>query len=180
MAARYTSSRSKGPDKTHKVECSLQAGPLPLRGGGCRERRRRGDSSSSGAVPPETASAPPPEPEPALDAAPAAAASSGKHKKNYDYDWEQRKLRQILLRRGILVKIKDTNERLIEKLAAHVSVNRAPLQAMLPQPALELASAAVRTTHELREECRKLGGCRVLNIGVRRAARRQASGSARS
>ena len=55
------------------------------------------------------------------------------------------------------MKTKETNERLIEKLAAHVSVNRAPLQTMPPQPALELASAAVRATHELREECRKLG-----------------------
>ena len=36
-------------------------------------------------------------------------------------------------------------------------MNRAPLQAMPLQPALELASAAVRTTHELREDCRKLG-----------------------
>ena len=115
-------------------------------------------SSSSGPAPPEPASAPAPAPAPAMDAAPPAAAPG--MPPAYDYEWEQRQLRKILHRRGIRVKVNATNDRLIKKLAAQafpdVFLASTP-RTMPPQPALELASATVRTTHDLREECRTLG-----------------------
>jgi hypothetical protein len=123
---------------------------------------RAAESSSSGPAAPEAASAPAPAPAEAPASAPGAAPAAtgpGTHP-DYDYEWEQRMLRKMLHKRGIRpVKMKWTVAQLIAKLAAHEKpAQRATPMAMPPQqPALELASDAVRATHELREECRALG-----------------------
>ena len=99
--------------------------------------------------PPPTTSAPPP-------VAPSKAASS-KQNDTCDDPQERKALHRMLRKRGVPHKKSDTTRRLIARLARHEKLlaPEAHLIAMPPVPALPLASSAMRTIHELREDCRR-------------------------